>query len=494
MRNLLVLILLAGAATRACAQESFASVLQNHMVIQQNKPFTVWGKAPAGHKLEVRADWTSPVTVTADDQGVWQAIIPVPAVKPGDYKKHEIRVIVSNEKAIVLNDLLIGEVWLCSGQSNMQFSMKTVKDSTEEIAAANYPNLRLFNTDLNFSDTPLDSVKGRWTDCTPESVKRFSAVGYYMGRKLLKDLDVPVGIIFTGIGASAAQAYVPREALAQDTQLNRVYLQPYLSSPKSKEVINGGFSFEKVTRPYLLYNAMIHPFIHLSIRGICWYQGEANRMERDSYTNLTQTMIRCWRHDFQQGELPFYLVQVAPFFYDKDDPTLADYAFFREAQERITTLDNTAMVLTMDVGESKNLHPINKKPVGERLAATAENRIYNRSVVYRGPQYQHVEFHGREAAIYFDPQTIAGGLITNDGQPPKFFEVAGADKVFHPADATIEGDHIVVKSGDVRTPVSVRYAFTNYPVTNLQNGAGWPVVPFRTDNWAEYTASQKTNQ
>lgn len=480
-----LLALLVSFAVRSTAQETFASVLQDSMVIQQNKPFTVWGKAPAGHKLEVRADWTSPVTVTADDQGEWSAIIPVPAVQRGDFKKHSIWVIVSEDKAIVLRDLLIGEVWLCSGQSNMQFSMITVKDSTREIAAANYPNLRLFNTDLNFSDTPLDAVKGRWTACSPQTVAKFSAVGYYMGRKLLRDLDVPVGIIFTGIGASAAQAYVPREALKADTQLDRVYLEPYLNSPKSKEVINGGFSFEKVTRPYLLYNAMIHPFIHLSVRGICWYQGESNRMERESYTNLTQTMIRSWRHDFAQGQLPFYYVQVAPFFYDKEDPTLADYAFFREAQERISTLNNTAMVLTMDVGESKNLHPINKKPVGERLAATAENRIYNMNVVYRGPQYQHIEIRGREVSVYFEPWSLADGLNTNDGQAPKFFELAGADKVFHPAEATIEGDHIVVKCDKVRTPVAVRYAFTNYPVTNLQNGAGWPAVPFRTDNWTE---------
>ena len=159
--------------------------------------------------------------------------------------------------------------------------------------------------------------------------------------------------------------------LASDTELNRVYLQPYLASPKSKETINGGFTFEKVTRPFLLYNAMIHPFRHLSIKGICWYQGESNRMERESYTRLTQSMITSWRKDFAQGNLPFYYVQVAPYFYDKEDPVLADYAFFREAQERVSDLDHTAMVITMDVGESKNLHPIKKKPVGERLAATA---------------------------------------------------------------------------------------------------------------------------
>ena len=479
----LSLALLSAGQTKATDGFSLSSVLQSHMVIQQNKPFTVWGKAPAGKRVVVNADWTGPVSVTSD--GRFSILIPVPPVKPGDYRPHTLTV-SCDETTDTLTDLLIGEVWICSGQSNMQFSMKTVLDSTTEIAAANYPSIRLFNTALNFSDHPLDDVRGSWTACTPETVKGFSAVAYYFGRGLQKTLDVPVGLVFTGIGASAGQAYVPEEALAADTQLNRVYLQPYLSSPRSKEVIDGGFSFEKVTRPFLLYNALIHPFIHLSIRGFCWYQGESNRTERESYTRLTQTMIRCWRHDFAQGNLPFYYVQVAPFFYDKEDPKLADYAFFREAQERVSALAGTEMVLTMDVGESKNLHPINKRPVGERLAATALNRVYDYAdVVYKGPHYQHWEIQGHKALVWFDPSTLSGGLNTKDGQAPAFFTVAGADRVFYPAEATIEGDHVVVHSDRVSHPAAVRYAFTNYPVTNLQNGAGWPAVPFRTDNWAE---------
>lgn len=465
---------------------SLASVLQNHMVIQQNKPFKVWGKAPAGTSVEIRADWMrSPVTVTADPSDAFLGIIDVPAVLPGDYRTHTLT-ITCGDQTRSLTDVLIGEVWFCSGQSNMQFSMKTVLDSTAEIAAANYPNIRLFNTDLNFSDHPLENVKGNWVACSPETVARFSAVAYYFGRRLARTLDVPVGIIFSGIGASAAQAYVPQAALAADTQLNRVYLQPYLESPRSKEKIDGGFTFEKVTRPFLLYNAIIHPFLNLSIRGICWYQGESNRMERESYTRLTQTMISRWRQDFGQGDLPFYYVQVAPFFYDKADSTLADYAFFREAQERISSLDHTAMVITMDVGESKNLHPINKKPVGERLAATALNREYGMpDIVYRGPEYQCMEVRGREAIIRFEEGTVSGGLTTKDGQAPAFFTMAGEDHVFYPAQAEIQGDQVIVRSSKVRKPVAVRYAFTNYPVTNLENGAGWPVVPFRTDDWAE---------
>jgi sialate O-acetylesterase len=458
------------------------SGLQDGMVVQQNRPFTVWGRAQAGDKVSIRADWMSdPITVMADTAGNFSGIIPVPAVRPGDYRPHTLAV-TEGDARIVLRDVLIGEVWLCSGQSNMQFAMKEVTDSTAEIAAAHFPHLRLLNVGLNFSATPCESFSGRWVECTPATVAGFSAVGYYFGRELLKTLDVPVGIIFSGIGASAAQAYVPQSVLAADSLLDRVYLRPYLSSPRSKEVIDGGFSFEKVTRPFLLYNAMIYPLRRLSIRGICWYQGEANRMERGSYTHLTQVMIRSWRELFGQGELPFYYVQVAPFFWDKMDDTLADYAFFREAQEKIAELDHTTMVTSVDVGEAKNLHPHNKKPIGIRLANTALNRIYGRGdIVWRGPHYAHMEVRGRKAAIFFEPGTTAGGLRGE----PSCFTIAGADRRFYPAEAVIDGDRIKVWSAKVRHPVAVRYAFTNYAVTTLHNGAGWPVAPFRTDDWPE---------
>jgi sialate O-acetylesterase len=392
----------------------------------------------------------------------------------------------SGSELITLSHLLIGEVWFCSGQSNMQFSMATVLDSTADIAAAHYPNIRLFNAGLNFSDHPLEEISGAWVDCSPKTVRGFSAVGYYFGRRLQQALNVPVGIIFSGIGASAAQAYVPQPILAADTLLDRRYLEPYLQSPHSREHVDGGFTFEKVTRPFLLYNAMIYPLRHLSIRGFCWYQGESNRTERHSYTLLTQTLIRSWRQAFAQGDLPFYYVQVAPYFYDQPDSTLADYAYFREAQEKIATLANTGMVITMDVGEGKNLHPINKKPVGERLAAMALNREYGLTdMVYRGPQYRCLEVAGREAIIQFEPGTVTDGLRTRDGKEPAFFTMAGADHIFYPAQARIEGNEIIVHSDKVKKPVAVRYAFTNFPVTNLENGAGWPVVPFRTDDWTE---------
>lgn len=461
-------------------------VLQSNMVVQQNQPFKVWGQAPAGTTISIQADWmSSPVSVAANAENKFLGIIMVPEARTGDFSKHKITISGAGETQ-VLENVLIGETWICSGQSNMQFKMHETLDSAKEVPAADYPQIRLFSAGLNFSNEPLDSINGTWQECTPATVRTFSAVGYHFGRELFAKLNVPVGLVFTGIGASAAQAFVPREILAGDTLLNRIYLQPYLDSPKSKEKINGGFTFEKVTRPFLLYNAIINPFANLSVKGFIWYQGESNRNERASYTRLTQTMIQSWRSRFGQGNLPFYYVQVAPFWYEMDDATLADYAFFREAQERISGLGNTEMVVTMDVGESKDLHPKNKKPIGVRLAKTALNRTYGFiDMAYKGPDFAYALYSKNQVEIYFRSETVQSGLETNNGKMPEHFFVAGADRKFYSATARIEGNRIVLTCPKVKNPVAVRYAFTNFAVTNLQNKNGLPASPFRSDDWPE---------
>jgi sialate O-acetylesterase len=468
------------------AQLRLSNALQDRMVVQQNKPFKIWGTAAGGGTVKVYADWLQTATeVTAGADGKFMSIVNVPAAKEGDYSAHSITV-TSGGDTVTLDSLLIGDLWFCSGQSNMQFSLQEDTNAAKEIPKANYPYIRLLRADLNFSATPLDEFGGKWEICTPETAKKFSAVGYSFGKELFNRLHIPIGLIFSGIGASSAQAFVPQELLRADTMLDRVYLQPYLNSERSKEKIDGGFTFEKVTRPFLLYNAMIHPFRNLSIRGFCWYQGESNRMERASYTRLTQTMIEAWRLYFSQGQLPFYYVQVAPFFYDREDPLLNDYAFFREAQANIARLNNTGMAVTMDVGEAKDLHPKNKLPIGWRLAQLALNRTYAKlDIPYEGPTYDYMQVKKNKAVIHFTPSSVRTGLQTNDGNPPAHFMIAGADKVFHPAVATIEENTIVVYSPRVKKPVAVRYAFTNYPVTNLENKAHFPAVPFRTDNFPE---------
>lgn len=472
------------AAISANAELKLADALQSNMVVQQNKAFKVWGTANASERINVKADWMpTAISVTADARGKFLAFIDVPKAKKGDFSAHEIEVSGATEE-LVLSNLLIGDLWLCSGQSNMQFAVREMMDANEVINQANQPHIRLLNVGLNFSATPIDTFAGKWQICSTETVKGFSAVGYTFGKKLYDELNIPIGLIFSGIGASAVQAYVPQEVLAADPLLNKTYLEPYLNSPKSKEVINGGFSFEKVVRPFLLYNAMINPLINLSINGICWYQGEANHFERESYTLATQKLITTWRERFKQGELPFYYVQIAPFYHEKEDPKLAFDAFFREAQEKVSKLNNTEMVSTMDVGEAKNLHPKDKRSVGLRLAAVALNRTYNQlNVPYQGPTYNYVLFDKKKAIVHFKPETLSGGLTTKDDKPAQFFYLAGADQVFYPADAEIQNGSIVVTSKNVKKPVAVRYAFFNYPVTNLQNKAGFPVLPFRTDNW-----------
>ena len=471
---------------QATISVKFADALQSNMVLQQNKPLKVWGRATAGQPVIIKSDWLANETIVeANKDSSFLAILPMPLAKENDFSKH-IMSLESNGEKVVLTNLLIGDVWFCSGQSNMQFSMKEVIDSAKEIEAANYPNIRILNTKLNFSASPINNFIGNWEVCTPETIKKFSAVEYYFGKALYNQLHIPIGLIFSGIGASTAQAFVPQNWLAADTMLNRVYLQPYLNSNKSKETNNGGFSFEKVTRPFLLYNAMINPFINLSIKGFCWYQGESNRTERESYTYLTQVLIKSWRQNFAQDNLPFYYVQIAPYFYDKTDLGLADCAFFREAQEHISQLGNTEMVVTMDVGEGKNLHPKNKEPVGTRLAKTALNRTYGMlDISYKGPQYKYMEISKHKSIIHFNAESIGSGLQTKNGKSPAFFTVAGANTIFYPAKATIINNTVMLTSSKVKNPVAVRYAFTNYPVTNLENKKGLPAVPFRTDNWLE---------
>jgi sialate O-acetylesterase len=485
-----LLVLFIAFSTYSIAQKSSSlvinNILQSNMVIQQDKPFKVWGKGIVGQEVWVKGDWnSSPSKKLADYKGEFSLEVDVPKAKKGDYKAHSL-LIWTKSDTIELQQLLIGDVWFLSGQSNMQFSLMEDKFAEATLKTANHPHIRFFTAELNFSTTPLLEVKGKWKMVDPPSVKYFSAVGYYFGQYLNQSLDIPVGLIFSGIGASKVEAFLPQDVLKKDRLLDSMYLRPYLKDPKSKEVVDGGFSFEKVTRPFLLYNAMINPFKNLSIKGFCWYQGEGNRTERKTYTLATQKLIESWRKEFGQGNLPFYYVQVAPYSWDIEDPSLNDYAFFREAQEHVTKITNTAMVISMDVGEAKDIHPKNKGPLGVRLAKTALNLTYHMDTVqYLGPELKRVAYFSNQAVVYYNPASVKSGLKTSDGKPPMFFQVAGVNKKFYDAVAEIVGNTIRLHSDHVLKPVEVRYAFTNYPVTNLINKAGLPAIPFRTDNWKE---------
>ncbi|RYY30181.1 MAG: sialate O-acetylesterase [Sphingobacteriaceae bacterium] len=484
--SLLPVAVFAGRVNDTVTTLTVAQPLQSNMVVQQNKPFKVWGHLQAGKKITIKADWlTDAIMVTADKSNNFTGIITVPAIQKGDFSKHAITVESGPEK-VTLNNLLIGDVWFCSGQSNMAFAVRELADPDKEMAAAHYPNIRLLGVKFNFKTEPTENITGNWTECSPASVKDFSAIGYFYAVELQKQLSIPIGVIYSGVGGSVAQAYVARDVLAKDSLLNEAYLLPFYKKDSYKKNTLNSFDWGTTSYPYLIYNAMIYPFFNLSIKGFLWYQGESNREQRDSYVKLNYTLIESWRKNFAQGNLPFYYVQVAPYSYDKMDAALNDYAFFREEQEKISKLGNTAMAVTMDVGEPKNIHPKDKKPVAERLARIALNRTYNRlNVDYKGPHFDYAEFSKNKAVVHFEPESVTRGLKTNDGQAPKHFFLAGNDQVFYPADASITGKAVLLSCKKVKNPVAVRYAFTNYPITNFENSAGLPAVPFRSDNWKE---------
>jgi sialate O-acetylesterase len=477
-----------------------ANIFQSNMVVQQDKPFAIWGRATVGNKVTIKPDWSGEsVSVTPGPDNYWRVSIMVPKAIPGDFKSHTLT-ISTGDTTVTLNNLLIGDLWLASGQSNMQYGMQGEKGKDngvynyeDEIAAANYPNIRWFYTDLNFKAQPYDQVTGHWVECSPKTVAHFSAVSYYFARSLYQHVNIPIGIVLSTIGASTGQAWTSRKELESDTVLYNKYLRDYDNSPKSKEVITSGFTFEKVTRPTLLYNAMIRPLAGLSIKGIIWYQGEFNRYDAGKYTLLLSHMIAGWRSDFGQGSLPFYLVQVPPFYWNNEDPTAFDYAIFREAQSNIRkAAPNIEMAVTIDDDEARNLHPRNKKPVGERLAMIALNKDYGfKEVKYVGPQVASLSLSGKKVKITYTKQSVAGGLKTADGKPPRLFFVAGEDHIFYPADAMIRGNRVILYSDSVSDVKAVRYAFTNTSVTNLMNNAGLPAEPFRTDTWNEQKDTRK---
>ncbi|EMR00967.1 sialate O-acetylesterase [Cesiribacter andamanensis] len=490
----------APAATEVQDETPFAlaGVLQSGMVIQQDKPFRLWGTAPAGSSLRIQASWhPQAVQAQASDSGSWMAEIPVPAATPGNFDAHTIHIVREGD-ALTLTDLLIGEVWLCSGQSNMDMEMKAkppwlegVLNFEEEIAAANHPAMRYINIQKGFTKTPQPDAKGTWQPVTPQTAGDLSGVAYYYGRQLLQELQVPVGLVVSSFGGSAAQAWTSREALSADPYVKQRYLDPYDQSTQPTESLDSIQTLEKLfevlARPTLLYNAMIHPLTPLSIRGFLWYQGESNKLDGADYTPLSAAQIRGWRKAFGQGELPFYFVQMTPYNWEETDSTATYYARLREAQEAILAeVPNTGMAVTMNVGEIDNIHPRDKKSVGERLARLALHHTYNqKGVQHLGPVYESFTVKGAVVQLRFKPESIGSGLTTSDGKPPRHFYLAGEDRIFYPAKATIVGNEVRLESDKVKKPVAIRYAFTNYPLTNFGNKDGLPAQPFRTDRWEE---------
>ena len=476
---------LSSADTVKAGVFTVSNVLQSNMVIQRDKPFKIWGHATPNFLVSVKTSYNSGLfTANADASGNWIMSIPAASVNANP---QTITVSVNGKSPIIFNNILIGDVWVCAGQSNMVMPLDSVQpyygfegvvNYKAEIAVANYPQIRAITATTDFEANPADTLRyhQQWLVCSPQTAGLFSAVSYYFARKINITLNVPIGLVISAASGTSAESWTSKETIQANPLLANYYVH---------------------NNPNMLYNGMIYPLHNLSIKGFLWYQGENNRRDdpQSNYGVLSDALIANWRTLFDQGQLPFYLVQMTPFaenFFNTnpwgDDPTADDYAKFREIQASIrTNVPHTGMAITLDVGQEIFIHPQNKKPVGERLALIALKNDYNQQVQCLGPQYQSSSINGNMATINFVPGTADGLNTIGNGPLAQYFFVAGADHIFHQGTAAIvNGNQISVTApaGFALPILAVRYAFTNFPFTNLQNSAGLPMEAFRTDNWS----------
>jgi len=483
-------------ACLSVAEVRLPAVIGSNMVLQQQSEVPLWGWADPGEEITIRARWKKGRARTkADADGKWRALLTTP--KAGG--PYVVRIKGSN--TIKLEKVLIGEVWVCSGQSNMQWTVSNSNNSAEEIANAKYPDIRLFYVKRQIAETPQDDCQGAWAECSPETIPGFSAVAYSFGRSLHKELDIPIGLIHTSWGGTPAEAWTRRPILEADEQfapiVNR-HDEKLAAWPKALEAHNKKLeewkqAAEKAKAdgkqpprkprapgkpsgshtPGGLYNAMIAPLIPYAIKGAVWYQGESNAGRAYQYRTLFPAMIKNWRDDWKQGDFPFYFVQIAP--YKGQIPEI------RQAQLiALKNTDNTGMVVTTDIGNPNDIHPKNKQDVGKRLALWALAKTYGQQdIVYSGPIYKRMKVEGDKIRIFFDH--IGGGLVAKDG-PLTYFTIAQKEGDFVPATAVIDGDTVVVSSENVKEPAAVRFGWENAPEPNLFNKEGLPASPFRTDD------------
>jgi len=496
----------------ACADIRLPAVVGDNMVLQGGVKAPIWGWADPGEEVRIRVNWHRMERRTsADKDGKWMFEVKTPPVG-GPYQ-----IMLKGKNLLTLKNILVGEVWVCSGQSNMQWTVQNSNNATEEISAAKYPKIRLFSVQRKVAETPQDDCTGSWVECNPETIGGFSAVGYFFGRKLHKELGVPIGLIHTSWGGTPAEAWTSGPMLKTIPECEPIlkrYSDAVANYPKAmiqyKENVE---KWKKASeqakaegkkaprRPWApfgpghphspsgLYNAMIAPLIPYAIQGAIWYQGESNASRAYQYRKLFPAMIQSWRKSWRQGRFPFLFVQLANFKAVKNEPAESDWAELREAQKMTLDLPNTGMAVIIDIGEAKDIHPKNKQDVGKRLALWALGTTYGRNLVQSGPLYESMEIKGNKIVLSFDH--AGKGLVAQDGAPLKGFAIAGADRQFVWAKAEIEGDTVVVSSEKVSKPVAVRYAWADNPICNLSNEAALPASPFRTDDWPGVTINNK---
>lgn len=497
----------------ACAALSFAeiklpAVINDNMVLQEGMKVPIWGWANPGEKIKVKLGQHK-VSTTADATGKWT--VKLPAMKAGG----PYQMMVRGSNTIHLANILVGEVWFCSGQSNMQWPVRRSANAEQEIAAADYPKIRLFTVERNASGQPQSDCVGSWSQCSPETVSEFSAVAYFFGRELRNELGVPVGLIDSSWGGTRIEPWTPpvgfallpklqdirREIRQADSEYSRAVAKSLdtigawveasrkaLATNKSVPLVPAWptHPLSSHAQPTGLYNAMVHPLVPFAIRGALWYQGESNCGDGMMYHEKMKALINGWRVVWGQGDFPFYFVQLAPFRYGGDPLQLPR---IWEAQTATLSVPNTGMAVTTDIGNVSDIHPRNKQDVGKRLALWAMARTYGRKeIVYSGPIYKSMRAKGNKIRLSFD--YVDGGLVAK-GKALTHLTIAAKDKEFVEAEAVIDGDTILVSSDKVSAPVAVRYAWSKAAVPNLFNRAGLPASPFRTDDWPGVKAKKR---
>lgn len=494
----LIPVLLLAAASAAQAEVKLHALFTDGAVLQREMPVPVWGTAADGEKVTVTfAGQTA--TTTAKD-GKWE--VKLKSLKAGG--PHVLTVEGTNK--LEVKDVLVGEVWICSGQSNMAFQLQHAHNTAEVVPASANPNIRLFKVPGNPQDEPQRDVKAKWEPCNPQTSPSFSAVGYFFGRDLQKALGVPVGLIGSSVGGTPAQAWTGKPML-ESFPVGKEYLDQQIELMKTKDAAEAKHkaaveawkakaaelraakkpvvgkapavpAFLGSKRPACLYNGMIAPLVPYAVRGAIWYQGEANSGQPEKYRELLPAMIKNWRADFNP-DLTFLIVQLAPF----DRPAPEAWAYFRETQRQIALkTPKTGLAAIPDAGDPTDIHPTKKEPAGQRLALQALAITYGKDVVSSGPAFKSAVFGKEKATLAFDQ--VGDGLVAKDGDLTGFL-IAGDDKKFVPATAKIVKSKIEVSSPDVKEPKAVRYAWKNMPDGNLWNKAGLPASPFRTDDWPQ---------
>jgi sialate O-acetylesterase len=439
------------------ANISLPEIFSDNMVLQQNSFVTIWGWAKTGETIVMKADWMDKeMSTLTDTEGNWKITIKTPSAG-GPFNIH-----LKGHNEIILKNVLIGEVWLCSGQSNMEMSAQSgITNGEEEIKNANWPEIRFYTVGTATSHYPQDHLTGKWTVCTPDEMSTFSAIGYFFARKLNKELGVPIGVINSSWGGTPAEAWMPEEVIQKDDFLHE-------AASKQKPVPWGPVA------PAMIYNAMISPLTPFHIAGVVWYQGEANTINAYVYKEMLSALIRSWRNKWGY-DFPFYYAQIAPYKYGKPFEGVE----VRDAQRRALDVPNTGMAVISDLCDTLNIHPKNKQDAALRLANIALNRYYRKTIPEdSGPLFRDMIIEKNKAIVSFDHSE--GLHVVGAGARLTYFEIAGEDKVFYPADAKIKDQKVVVQSKNVKIPVAVRFAWTNTAVPNLFNGANLPASCFIT--------------